>query len=226
MPMVLLVSLVPLYIFIAAWARGRPASAPATSIDAWVPFQPVWVLVYGPLYLWLILLPVFVIQQQEHIRRTVLAYLMVWTSAYVVFLMYPTIASRPEEVSGPGFAIWGLRFLYDADPPYNCFPSLHVAHSFVSAFASARVNRPLGVIAILAAALVGVSTLFTKQHYVLDVVAGALLATVAYLVFLHTYPSSLVPVLERRLAPIVATCVVGIVAIVLALYWVLYRLSA
>jgi membrane-associated phospholipid phosphatase len=224
--MVLLISLVPLYIFIAAWARGRPAYVPATPIDAWVPFQPEWVLVYGPLYLWLILLPVFVIQQQEHIRRTVLAYLMVWTSAYVVFLMYPTIASRPEEVSGEGFAAWGLRFLYDADPPYNCFPSLHVAHSFVSAFASSRVNRRLGVVAILAAALVGVSTLFTKQHYVLDVVSGTLLASVAYLVFLRTYPSSLVPALERRLAPIVATCVVGIVGIVLAIYGVLYRLSA
>lgn len=37
----------------------------------------------------------------------------------------------------------GLRALYSPDPPYNCFTSLHVAHSFVSALTSYRVHRSL-----------------------------------------------------------------------------------
>jgi hypothetical protein len=36
--------------------------------------------------------------------------------------------------------VWGLRFLYDADPPYHCFPSLHVARSFVSALTCYRAG--------------------------------------------------------------------------------------
>jgi uncharacterized membrane protein len=67
-----------------------------------------WALVYGSFYLFLIALPVFVVRQEEHIRRTVLAYLTVWIAAYVCFLAYPTMASRPAEVIGEGFAVWGV----------------------------------------------------------------------------------------------------------------------
>src|SRR5262249_45830980 len=143
------------------------------------------------------------------IRRSVLAYLMVWIVAYVCFLAYPTVASRPAKVIGEGFVAWGLRFLYSADPPYNCFPSLHVAHSFVSALTCWRVHRGVGIAAALGASLVGVSTLFTKQHYVLDVVAGMFLATAAYVVFLRSYPRAAIPELDRRLAPVLTLGLIG-----------------
>src|SRR2546422_643919 len=85
----------------------------------------------------------------------------------VLFLLvYPTMPPRPARVIGEGFAVWGLRFLYSADPPYNCFPSLHVAHSFVSALTCYRVHRGVGIAAALCASLIGVSTLYTKQHYI------------------------------------------------------------
>jgi hypothetical protein len=45
----------------------------------------------------------------------------------------------------------GLRFLYSSDPPYNCFPSLHAAHSFVSALTCYRVHRGVGIAAVLGA---------------------------------------------------------------------------
>ena len=222
-PMVVLVSLVPFYIFIADMMRGRTLHVPALALDRLVPLQPTWGLVYGSLYLWLIVLPVFVVRQDEQIRRTVLAYLTVWVAAYACFLAYPTRAPRPDQVSGEGFAVWGLRFLYSADPPYNCFPSLHVAHSFVSALTSYRVHRALGIAATLCAALVGVSTLFTRQHYILDVIAGTFLACAAYVLFLRSYPRGDVPDLDRRLAPVLALCIIGIVGIMFAGFWVAYQ---
>ena len=63
-----------------------------------------------------------------------------------------------------------------------CSPTWHVAHSFVSALSCWRVHRGVAVAAVLCASLVGVSTLFTKQHYVLDVMAGIVLALIAYAV--------------------------------------------
>jgi len=158
------------------------------ALDRALPLQPAWALVYGALYAFLIVLPVFVVRQDDHIRRTFLAYLMMWIAAYICFVLYPTIAPRPTKISRTGFVVWGLRLLYDADPPYNCFPSLHVAHSFVSAFTCLRVHRRLGLFAMLCASLVGLSTLFTKQHYILDVVAGVVLASLAYITFLRDYP--------------------------------------
>lgn len=186
--MIVLVLLVPIYLFIPELMPGRTLHVPELPLDRAVPLRPAWALVYGSLYFLLIVLPVFVVRRPEQVRRTVFAYLLVWISAYVCFIVYPTVAPRPAAVTGEGFAVQGLRFLYGADPPYNCFPSLHVAHSFVSALACYRVHRGVGIAAALCATLVGVSTLYTKQHYVLDVVAGILLAGVAYAVFLRRSP--------------------------------------
>jgi membrane-associated phospholipid phosphatase len=222
--MVILVSLVPLYLFIPDLTPVRTLYVPEIALDRVIPVQPVWALVYGALYLFLIVLPVFVIRQEEHIRRTVQAYLSVWITAYICFLVYPTIAPRPVDVIGEGFAVWGLRALYSADPPYNCFPSLHVAHSFVSALTCIRVNRGLGIAATLCASLVGLSTLYTKQHYVLDVVAGIFMACVAYTVFLRNFRGE-VSDLDRRLAPVLALGVIGLSGAGLACYWVAYKLG-
>ena len=81
LPMVVLVLLVPLYLFIPQLATRRAPSVPALSLDNRISLQPAWVLAYGSLYLFLILLPVLVVRQEEHIRRTVYAYLTVWISA-------------------------------------------------------------------------------------------------------------------------------------------------
>lgn len=223
--MVLLAALVPMYVFIPGMTAGRPLHAPALAIDRMLPLRPAWAFVYGTLYLFLIVLPVLVVRQQEQIRRTVWAYLLVWITAYVCFLAYPTVAPRPAKVMGEGFIVWGLRFLYAADPPHNCFPSLHVAHSFVSALTCYRVHRALGGAAVVSAALVALSTLFAKQHYVVDVVAGTLLAWVAYALFLRRYPRDGIPEAERRLAPAFALVAIGIVSLAVAVFWIDYQLK-
>jgi membrane-associated phospholipid phosphatase len=222
-PMVVLVSLVPFYVFIPGLVSGRKPHVPQLALDDLVPLKPTWALVYGALYLFLILLPVLVVRRDDHIRRTVWAYLMVWVLAYVCFLAYPTLAPRPPEVIGEGFGLWGLQLLYSADTPYNCFPSLHVAHSFVSALTCYRLHRRMGVALVIAASLVGVSTLYTKQHCVLDVVAGILLACVAYAIFLRSYPRDGIPELHRRVAPVLALGLIGLIGLGVACTWVVYR---
>lgn len=223
-PMVLLVSLVPVYLFIAARARNGVVHAPELLLDTVLPLVPAWALVYGALYAFLILVPILVIQRPELIRRTVWAYVLVWSTAYVCFVLYPTVAPRPETVTGDGFAVWGLLFLYDADPPYNCFPSIHVAHSFVSALACRRVHRTLGRVAIVSAVLVAISTLFTKQHYVVDAIGGAVLAVAADALCHGRSPRPSVPELDQRLAPTLALCATTAIGVGLAGFWMIYQL--
>ena len=151
---------------------------------------------------------------------------MVWLTSYAVFIAFPTVAPRATDtVSGQGFAVWGLQMLYEMDTPYNCFPSLHVAHSFVSAFSAWRLHRGLGTTAFVAAALVAISTLFTKQHYVADIVGGTLFAYFAYRCFLHKVSRDAAAQTERRLAPYVAAAIIPIVGGLMTVYWGLYALG-
>lgn len=223
-PMVLLISLVPLYLFIPDMALG-PMHVPELALDRLVPLQPAWALVYGSVYFFLIVLPVLLVRQREHIRGTVRAYLMVWLVAYVCFLAYPTVAPRGEDVDGEGFGFWGLRLLYSSDPPYNCFPSIHVAHSFVSALTIHRVHRGVGIAALIGASLVGLSTLLTKQHYIADVIAGIFLAYVACFLFLRNVSADEIPELDRRLAPVFAWGMAGLIGLGIVAFWVVYRMS-
>ena len=221
-----LVLLVPMYMFIAALTpANRQHHIPELALDRAIPLAPLWVLVYGPTYLFLILSPIFILREDKLIRRLLLAYLMVWLTSYFCFVTYPTVAPRPPTVSAGGFVIWGLQFLYSADPPYNCFPSLHVAHSVISALACHRVHRGVGIAALICAALVAISTLFIKQHYVLDIIAGAALAVAANALFLRGYDRARVPEEDRRLAPILILLVIPIVGFVFGCYWLAYQLG-
>jgi membrane-associated phospholipid phosphatase len=224
--MVLLVLLVPLYIFIGdLWMQGRALHVPAIPMDYAIPMQPGWSLIYGSLYVFVIL-PLLVVRQPEQIHRTVSAYLTIWIVAYICFFLYPTAAPHPAKIPQRDFFSWVLgSVIYNCDVPYNCFPSLHVAHSFVSALTCYRVHRGVGISAIIWASLIGVSTLFTKQHYILDVLAGVFMAYVAYSLFLRSYPREEIPEIDKRLAPALASVFVFVHVLVVFGFWIAYRMG-
>jgi membrane-associated phospholipid phosphatase len=221
--MVVLMAVVPLYLFIPQWWPPATRHLPELALDRAVPLVPAWALAYGALYLALIVLPALLVREEELQRRTVRAYLFIWLTAYLFFfVIYPTEAPRPERVVGDGFAVWGLATLYGADPPRNCFPSLHVAHSFVSALACRRVHPKIGRLALVSAALVAASTLFTKQHYVVDVIGGVALALAAATLFLRGYPPERTPDEDRLAAPALTLAVGAVCLTGLLGFWLLY----
>jgi uncharacterized membrane protein YfcA len=81
------------------------------------------------------------------------------------------------------------------------------------------------VAAVFCALLVGVSTVFSKQHYVLDVLSGMLLASVAYVVVLRSCRRDQVPERDRLAAPVGAFGAAGIAGLGTACVWLTYRLS-
>lgn len=216
------VSLIPVYFFIGAITPGRGVHMPATAVDRAVPLEPAWMIVYGSLYTFM-LLPVLVARHPPLFRRALLSYILIMIVAYAGFLLYPTLTPRPSQVTVDSFAAWTLRLTYSLDTRYNCFPCLHVAHSLVSAMTAFRVHKRVGWIAITWTALIGVSTLYTKQHYVVDVVAGAAIAYVAYLIFLQPYPRNAVPERDRILAPRRALWAAVVYGVFIAGLWVLYE---
>ena len=198
-PALALALVVPLYHVISGFNRGRPANMPELAIDRAIQLQPAWMLVYGSVFLFAFL-PAFVVRGAELTRRVLWSYLLVECLAFVGYLAYPTSLPR-QAITPDGFFPWSLQLIHDVDPPRNCFPSLHVAWAFVAALSCHRVHRGVGVAAMVWAGLIGISTLYTEQHYLVDVIAGVMIALLAYLLFLHGHDRTLVAESDRQSAP-------------------------
>ncbi len=107
--------------------------------------------------------------------------------SYRSFLRFPSSYPRPDvelDVDDPRLAgAW--RSLRAIDLPGNTFPSVHVGHAFLLALMLApELPEEEGEARILWAILISLSTLTTKQHYLVDIAGGIVVAeTVAGRIF-------------------------------------------
>lgn len=153
---------------------------PLTWLDRQVDFQPWALVAYASLWIYVSLPPALAASRARlfsygwHIGSLCVAGLL-------IFVMWPT-AVPPAAVDWglyPGYAL-----LKGIDQGGNACPSLHVATALYSCLWLARELRDLGAGARMHVAnwtwcgLIVFSTLATKQHVSLDVLAGVLLALV------------------------------------------------
>jgi membrane-associated phospholipid phosphatase len=95
------------------------------------------------------------------------------TLHFVIFLVFPVeYHLRPDVDPERGWAYLLVDFYYWLDLPYNCFPSLHVSNVVLVSFFMERFKKGMGWFLHPLAALVAVSVVLVKQHYIADVVAG------------------------------------------------------
>jgi len=217
--------LLPMYFVIGQWTASWPHYQPAIGVDRLMPLTPAWIGVYASLYFCAFLLPLVVVRGRELFRQAMKAYLFVMLISYLGFVLYPTIAPHDGRIPVDGFATWSLQLFYDLDQPYGCFPSLHVAYAFVGALACYRMHRGVGVAASAWAALIGISTVYTKQHFFVDAAAGALEGLAAYAIFLRRWPRQPLDPIDRQLAPRRGLYVAMGYAAVTAIFWMAYRLG-
>lgn len=93
------------------------------------------------------------------------------TAAIIIteFLIKPIFMRERPYLSVESFA------LLTAEPHGSSFPSAHTSASFASAVPFFGINKPIGVCAVIFAALVGFSRLYLYVHFPSDVICGALL---------------------------------------------------
>lgn len=162
-----------------------------TALDRSIPFVPIWIFIYGAVYTFMVL-PILTIRDGLLLRRTAMAYLLVLGVSYLVYVTYPitTKSFRPDylQINDAVLWRWGAALEYFCDPPMNCLPSLHLGIAFIAGFSTWKADRLAGTIAIAFAALIGVSTTFVKQHYLIDVASGFFTASAAYAIFIRRLP--------------------------------------
>jgi hypothetical protein len=148
----------------------------ATALDAHIVFVPWMVLPYmlsGVFFLgsfWAVgSVGALRVLSQRLLLATVLACLVFVLAPLQFSVARPVVTSALWE---PFYAALELM-----DRPYNQLPSLHVAYCCIFWFAWRPLcaGRAAQVALLFTLGLVSVATLFTYQHHVLDVLAGALL---------------------------------------------------
>jgi fatty acid desaturase/membrane-associated phospholipid phosphatase len=145
----------------------------AVPLDGAVPFLPWTWLVYVSFYL-LLPLAAWWAPPGEYVK-TLAAVLTANVVCWFGFVLFPAHYPRPSlEGVEPQWLQQALASMWADDLPGNTFPSIHVATSMLVALRLKQVRGGFGW--VLWAVAIAVSTLTVKQHFVVDVVAGLLLA--------------------------------------------------
>lgn len=165
------------------------------SFEDKIPFIPEFIVGYAGVYV-AMLVAYFVIGNILDWRRAVVSFLIAMSVAYVIFLSFPVkMTMRPDIAGQSGLFIWLTKLFYTVDNTANCFPSLHVACPTLASIVLWNNHRKTSIGMFFVAAIVAISVILVKQHYIADVISGALLAVAAYFVSIKTekYWSRLFP---------------------------------
>ncbi len=149
--------------------------------DAYIPLWPEWIVPYAICWpLWVACYGWACLRMEEKLYRSfIVASVLATVTAICTFTFYPTYVIRPVLV-GQDWATEWLRILYARDGLFNAFPSGHVYLTTILALFWSLWYPRWRWAWIGFAAIVALSTLFTRQHYLPDLFGGVALAVVSY----------------------------------------------
>lgn len=153
------------------------------SIDSIVPFLPWTLCIYIGCYLfWAVNYVLCAHQENTQAYRFFCADFIAKAICFVFFILLPTTNVRPE-IAGNTFWELGITMLYQIDAPTNLFPSIHCLVSWFC-FIGIRKNKNISLwyrmLSLFIAVAICFSTLTTRQHIMIDVIGGILLAEISY----------------------------------------------
>lgn len=154
-----------------------------TALDGLIPFLPWTISIYWGSYLfWAVNYFLCAAQDRRERMRFFGADALAKGICFLFFLLLPTTNVRPEPV-GSGFWERLMRLLYQLDAADNLFPSIHCLASWLCWIGIRRrpdIPHWYRCFSLAAAIAVCISTLTTKQHVIIDVIGGIVLAEACY----------------------------------------------
>ncbi|MBI5798283.1 phosphatase PAP2 family protein [Candidatus Woesearchaeota archaeon] len=142
-----------------------------SSFDDLFPLIPFFVIIYISAYA-LFFLPLFF---EQEFKPYVFGLLSLAGITLLIFTIFPGIITRPQL--GTDIFSKILAWIYSIDNPHNLFPSSHVSLSF---FSACIMNNKWIYFWF---ALIAISTLLIKQHYIVDVIGGIAVGGLAYAIY-------------------------------------------
>jgi len=167
-------------IYIPTSERISGGIAPKLPIDVF-PIWAVWVLPYTLCYpLWFFGVVWGTLKMENSMFRSfIAACLITSTIAVTTFSLFPTYV---PAATIHGNDVWAsvLRPIHENWGRYNALPSGHIYITVLLALFYDRWYPRYKFLWILIPVFVSLSTLFTGQHYIADIIAGLIVAILGY----------------------------------------------
>jgi len=160
-----------------------------TKIDDYFTLKPWWIWVYSGVYYPIIVFMIFSFQDFRHFNYTVFSFFMLLMCQMIFFVFMPV--QTPDEwraaVNGDSITHRFMRYVQTLDKTSNCFPSMHMSVSSLTAM-HLQMNYPeFGNWVWTFPVAIAFSALYTKQHFFMDLIPGVLLGLGVFKVFEFIY---------------------------------------
>lgn len=168
------------YLYLLKTPAFPVVTVPLTMVDAWIGFAPLALIPYLSLWIYCAL-PVQLMPARNRLLNFGFWVGAMCLLALAIFYWLPN-AVPPADIDWARYP--GVAFLKGVDAAGNACPSLHVATAVYSSFwlywlmREMRAGWLAQTIQILWAVAIVYSTMATKQHVSLDVLAGTVLGAV------------------------------------------------
>lgn len=157
------------------------------SLDKKIPFIEFFVVPYLLWFLFLtIIIAYFFFTNKTDFYRLSLFLIIGMTLFLIISTLYPNGQSlRPTTFARDNIFVELTKCVYNADTPTNVFPSIHV-YNTLGAYIAVCHSKALQklpwvqISCFVMSLLIILSTVFLKQHSVIDVVGASAIAVIAY----------------------------------------------
>ena len=167
------------------------------SLDALIPFNEWFIIPYSLWFLWFPGVAAFFLwhalknNEQEARADFIKLCIVMFTSmsvSLIIYVMFPNGIDLREPIERENIAAGIVRLIRVADTPYGVCPSIHVATIVAEALVIRDsvlkvLSKRLKYFAYFITLLIMYSTMAVKQHSIVDVIAGTVLAAVIYFIY-------------------------------------------
>lgn len=152
-------------------------------MDDFFPLIPIFIIPYILWYAFIFCYLIYFCFKDTKVYKHALITIVVGELiCFFCYVFFQSTVERPP-IEGDGMLHTLIQFIYNNDEPFNCFPSIHVLTTYTIMLASIRIKNMHVINATfiqLMGTLIILSTLFVKQHVVIDVVASILIVSMIY----------------------------------------------
>lgn len=156
------------------------------ALDAYIPFCEWFVIPYYFWFVFLVGIHVYTLFFDIPAFKKLMYFIMLtYTVTSIIYVVYPNMQLlRPTEFPRDNLFIDIVKGLYGYDTNTNVCPSLHVVGSFAVYFTAINSKhfktKMWNIIYLVVTILISASTVFLKQHSIIDVFAALVLCVIAY----------------------------------------------